>query len=121
MPGCVFQDKWLSDDMYKIWICKDKCMNSAFCKLCEKLIDLSSMGKSALDSHAKGKKHKDMISTLCSEGQLKMQHFIFPPMSTNSPSTPDVDSRTMTSLVSPNTWSVSTYINKSDTLKAEVW
>ena len=30
---------------------------------------LTSMGKSALDSHAKGKKHMDMISILCSEGQ----------------------------------------------------
>lgn len=55
-------------------------------------------------------------------GQSRMQHFICPPMcSINSPSTPDVDSRTMTSLVSPNTASVSTYINKSDSLKAEVW
>ena len=79
-------------------------MNSAFCKLCQKSIDLSNMGKSALDSHAKGKKHKDMISTLCSEGHSRMQHLICPPMcSINSPSTPDVDSRTMTSLISPNT------------------
>ena len=98
MPVCVFQDKWLSDDMYKL--CKDKCMNSAFCKLCQKSIDLLSMRKSALDSHAKGKMHKDMISTLCSEGQSSMQHYICPPMfSINSPSTPDVDSRTMTSSV----------------------
>ena len=85
MPGCVFQDKWLSDDMYRIWICKEKCMNSAFCKLCQKSIDLSTMGKSALDSHAKGKKHKDMISTLCSEGQSRMQHFICPPMCSINP------------------------------------
>ena len=100
----------------------EKCMNSAFCKLCQKSIDLSAMGKSALDSHAKGKKHKDRMSTLCSEGHSRMQQFICAPMgSINSASTPDLDSRTMIWLTSPNTVSVSTHINKSDTLKAEVW
>ena len=54
----TFQDEWLTNKLYKDWITQGKNKNYAKCVLCLKDIDLSIMGNAALDSHAKGTKHK---------------------------------------------------------------
>ena len=54
----IFQEQWLTDKSYKNWVSKGKNNNYAKCVLCLKEIDLSTMGSAALDSHAKGARHK---------------------------------------------------------------
>ena len=54
----TFQEEWLTGKLYKDWITQDKNKNYAKCVLCLKDIDLLTMGSAALDSHAKGAKHK---------------------------------------------------------------
>ena len=54
----MFQEGWLTSKLYKDWITQGKNKNYANCVLCLKDIDLSTMGSTALDSHAKGAKHK---------------------------------------------------------------
>ena len=49
------------NEKYKLWLAKGKNDHYAKCVLCSKEIDLSTMGANALDSHAKGKKHCDIV------------------------------------------------------------
>ena len=60
----IFQDYWLTDPSFKLWLrkCDDK---TAFCSYCQKKIDVSNGGESVLKQHAglapfkdKGKNHK---------------------------------------------------------------
>ena len=55
-----FQDRWLEDPELSSWILRAPCnMFSAKCKLCPGAnIDVKTMGRSALISHAKGSGHK---------------------------------------------------------------
>ena len=55
----VFQGKCLINKKYKLWIAKAKNKKTARCTLCQKEIDLSTMGSVALDSHAFSKKTRN--------------------------------------------------------------
>ena len=57
----AFQEEWLTSKLYKYWITQGKNKNYAKCVFCLKDIDLSTVGSAALDSHAKGAKHKTKI------------------------------------------------------------
>ena len=61
MP-CTFQENWCSDARFSAWVQRYK-DNSlvAWCKFCKKKLDISTMGKSALTSHNKSSKHKNII------------------------------------------------------------
>lgn len=60
-----FNELWLRDEKFKIWLSKDSHNDKvAFCKLCLCSIDLSNMGKAALVSHAKSKKHQGSLRAL---------------------------------------------------------
>ena len=59
-----FQEEWYTNKKYKLWISKSSKSTGARCTLCKKDIDISTMVSSALDSHAKGKKHLDRRGTL---------------------------------------------------------
>lgn len=60
MPGkCSFQTCWLDKPEFKEWLARvpgDTC--SAACKICRKNFSVSSLGVTAVTSHANGKKHK---------------------------------------------------------------
>ena len=57
-----FIEDWLSDDNFKDWLRKDRKDNTkARCILCNKSIELSSSGRSALTDHAKGAKHNEAL------------------------------------------------------------
>jgi len=57
MRKCVF--KWKADEKFKAWIAADPMSKTkAMCVVCNKAIDISSMGEAALQSHMIGKKHK---------------------------------------------------------------
>ena len=53
----IFQDEWLYNKKYQLWIAKADSKN-ARCILCQKDLDVSAIGSSALDSHATGSKLK---------------------------------------------------------------
>ena len=61
--GCVFQQRWKTDKQYKTWIAPNaKHKNKLVCKLCQKAIYLTRMGESALTSHMKGAKHRELLA-----------------------------------------------------------
>ena len=62
MPGnCHFQTEWLSMPEYREWIQRSKNASVAVCKLCNKTLDISTMGTSALRSHMRGTKHAQAV------------------------------------------------------------
>ena len=63
MPGgkCVFQEQWLQKTEFRRWLASvPGNKRQAKCTLCKKVVDIAAMGESALRSHAKGGKHKDL-------------------------------------------------------------
>ena len=55
----------LEKDAYKSWLRRDhKNSNKVFCLACNKTIDLNVVGKSALVSHMKDKKHEEYVKNL---------------------------------------------------------
>ena len=59
----VFNDSWLSDERFKIWVRNGKDSHKATCIVGNNtLIDIAQMGASALVSHAKGAKHKERVN-----------------------------------------------------------
>ena len=59
---CSFNDDWLKEQEWSLWLERGSNVKTAYCKLCNHSFDVSNMGKSAVASHAKGKKHKEKIS-----------------------------------------------------------
>ena len=56
---CTFNNDWLRIKEYESWLDKGPNRSVAYCKLCQQSFDVCNMGRSALNSHAKGKKHKE--------------------------------------------------------------
>ena len=76
-----FQETWLDNIKYKIWLAQapsDK--NTARCILCKKDINISIMGVSALESHAAGKRHTDLLN----ERKKYKDVFFIPTQSSNA-------------------------------------
>ena len=50
----VFNDCWLCDERFKLWLKKGQDCNKAVCSLCNiEVIDIAAMGVCAITSHAK--------------------------------------------------------------------
>ena len=81
----TFQDEWLADQQFSLWLQRGPNVLLARCSLCNNTFDISNMGKSALNSHAEGKKHGDLINHMTSMSTL---HFSkSPSVSSSSTST----------------------------------
>jgi hypothetical protein len=64
MGKCVFNEDWLAEPKYKLWLQKavgDK--HKASCKICKKTFDIGNMGSAGVDSHMKSKKHKKLLTS----------------------------------------------------------
>ena len=113
MPGCTFQSKWLSDERFKGWLKEvPNNRNTAECTVCQKTVDLSTMGSTALTSNAKGVKHSRNLSLISSQGSLH--------------SYVDKQDITVTRQCQSDTATnacpaVDTFVSKTETLKAEIW
>ena len=60
---CHFQNEWLTNEEYSNWVqAVPKNRSRVKCSFCKTEIDISNMGVAALDSHAAGKKHKQIAS-----------------------------------------------------------
>lgn len=56
---CLYNKKWERNPQYKGWVSALKAdKRRALCQWCDRTIDVSSMGESALKSHSKSEKHK---------------------------------------------------------------
>lgn len=56
---CFYNNKWQHDPQYKGWVSALKAdKRKTLCQWCDRTIDISSMGESALKSHSKSEKHK---------------------------------------------------------------
>ena len=71
-----FNENWFKDSRFSSWIEKGQQNTSAKCKVCCKVIDLSSVGVSSLVSHASGNKHIKAMSS--SSSSLSLESFIEP-------------------------------------------
>ena len=58
-----FKGDWLKDARFNKWLEKDTSVTEAKCKLYCKTFDIGNMGIAALESHAKGDKHKIKLSS----------------------------------------------------------
>ena len=56
-----FQEIWLNNGKYSLWLQKDKDTSLARCKVCSKSFSVTAMGIKALDAHANDAKHKDRL------------------------------------------------------------
>ena len=90
MPGkCHFKEAWLYE--FELWVKKHPTGDTtkAYCSLCKATLDISSMGRTALTSHVKTKKHKDIISMRKGRGE-GLFSFVAPASSSSSTSSSDV-------------------------------
>ena len=56
-----FQDVWLEDEEFKVWLQKEKVDTQAYCTLCKKSFSIVTHGKMSISLHASGEKHKARI------------------------------------------------------------
>ena len=77
MGKCVFNRKWLSDAKFS-WVKEFKGdKHKAMCCVCNKVIDIESMGESTMKSHMKGEKRKRNSGTsLTSTQSVLMTTFL---------------------------------------------
>ena len=119
-----FVEGWLDDPAFKDLLVKDQERTKARCRICHKVIELSSSGRSALTDHAKGKKHIQALS--------KVQNF-FKPTTANSTKTSSASSvsSSASSVTSPTTSPVSSqpgqnqstielHLKNTNTARAEI-
>ena len=89
MP-CVFKQVWLKDERFGAWIGRDKNCSRARCNICNKSMDISTMGTSALRSHMKGDKHKNLVTLRlqCMDLNVSREQSSEPPPSASDKSQP---------------------------------
>ncbi len=65
MAKCTFNGLWLEDGAFSSWL-KPVANNryQAYCTLCKKALELSSLGIKSLQSHVKSEKHKVAVKGL---------------------------------------------------------
>ena len=54
MEKVFLMKSWLSNEQFKLWLEKGPDKHKALCRLCNSIIDITVMGKSALTSHLEG-------------------------------------------------------------------
>ena len=75
MGKCSFNTAWLKDERYSKWLSVDRQnKHAAFCRVCERVFLLTTMGMKAVDSHMKSEEHRKSIATcdkkLCEESEF---------------------------------------------------
>ena len=58
-----FQEIWLNNKKYSLWLQKDEDTSLSRCKVCSKSFSVAAMGIKALDAYANGTKHNDSIDS----------------------------------------------------------
>ncbi len=120
---CVYNPNWECDPVFRDWVKlvqTDK--RKAFCLYCDKTIDISTMGKSALNSHLKSEKHEQNKSK--SKRTSSIKSFFGPAPSSSSkinvPDQPDTHNVTPPTPSTSSSIPVHTFVTKDDMLRAEI-
>jgi len=113
MKPTKFNQLWLKEDNFKKWLeFNEKDENSAKCKLCQSTFSLSNMGKQALSSHVRSKKHQQNTAAANSSSSVLTAWASKP----TQPSVPtNLDNPT------PLNNTIDSYVMKEDVLKAEIY
>ncbi|KAH7951197.1 hypothetical protein HPB52_006254 [Rhipicephalus sanguineus] len=77
MPGgeCKFQSAWLEHSEYRHWVRPETSdPYRAKCTVCQKSVDIATMGESALKSHQKSAKHRSKVAA--GEGCSSVRSFL---------------------------------------------
>ena len=73
---CVFNLKWELNVSYRDWLKSLKSdKHKAFCCVCDCVIDITTMGESALKSYVKAEKHKVNIQQLQTKSMVTISSF----------------------------------------------
>ncbi len=129
--NCVFIGKWLTHPELKPWIQRDKDQHRAFCKFCNRSVDVSTKGHSALKSYMTGTKHNTVGTqnrslnmdnyvereTLSSATSTSSQEQLF----TVTPSAITSSSVLASGDTNHESASQSTFVSRTETLIAEIW
>ncbi len=120
MPGNFsFQNVCLKEFEFKAWLSADPNKHHAYCKLCRKSFDISSMGKTAVKSHNKGIKHLERLADVQRSQQQDILGFgqcIRSSPDSTAPMTVQASNTTTFTNSSLNL-----FITKNDLLTAELW
>ena len=76
----LYNEDWLKDSQFSSWFAKSSHKGKARCKLCATDFQLGNMGKQALLSHARGKKHQKIIAVKveCQKTGTGLHNFLVP-------------------------------------------
>ena len=121
----MFSEHWFENPSYKLWLERDRDKYKAKCKVCMKTFDVSNMGESALASHEKGKKHRNLMEKQAKSTTGDIRNLLLSSSSIASQSaTGSNDSRSTTS-TSSNRGSasagMSVFLTRNDSLTADMW
>ena len=62
MGKCSFNTAWLKDEIYSKWLSMDRTnKHAALCRVCERVILLTTMGTKAVNSHMKSESRVDVF------------------------------------------------------------
>ena len=128
---CNYNPNWERDPRYKEWISPFKGdKKKALCKLCDRFIEISGMGESALKSHAKSSKHS--LRLKLKQGS-NLSDFGFGSLATSSKSNekPKEPTKSTDELTVPPpqvesekrkeaSGSIQSFMTKDDVLRAEI-
>ncbi|XP_048580627.1 uncharacterized protein LOC116610226 [Nematostella vectensis] len=124
----VFNNLWLQDPLFP-WVAQAQESTKARCKMCSVTFELGNMGKQALISHAKGKKHLRRVAP--STQQLSLNSFVTVQKQESEQNSsaaertmtvppPPVDLSQVASSSDSSKGTIKKYVTKDETLKAEV-
>ncbi|GFO10721.1 peptidase m20 domain-containing protein 2 [Plakobranchus ocellatus] len=119
MPNstCVtFQDSWLQDPCFSGWLKRSSSNSEAHCSICKKNFDFKSMGRSALVSHMKGKKHLSLVSASNKSDKTSLLNFVCKNKGSSQSQIP-----TSSSVVPSPSNSLDNFISDSTVLLSEIW
>ncbi|EDO42389.1 predicted protein [Nematostella vectensis] len=124
----VFNNLWLQDPLFP-WVAQAQESTKARCKMCSVTFELGNMGKQALISHAKGKKHLRRVAP--STQQVSLNSFVTVQKQESEQNSsaaertmtvppPPVDLSQVASSSDSSKGTIKKYVTKDETLKAEV-
>ena len=125
-----FNSAWLQEELFKPWLgTVEKDNHKARCIVCSLTFELSNIGKQALISHSKGKKHvkKMKYASKTKQQQQQLKSFFVPKskgtQSTDTTQTEDLkvaDPPTGIALARTTSATLTRCISRDDVLNAEV-
>ena len=120
---CVFRESWLYHPAYNSGLARvSGNSRNARCVLCRRDFDISNMGESALKSHAKGEKHKQLVGVheAADEQRSTPRSFLGPRQRATSGRESEESSVPKVPTPVSTLTNITSFVPRTDCLKAEV-